>query len=100
MPRPKRISILGRNFKVTYVIKGGLEDDELGEVDLNKQRIAILEGLAADKERAVVLHEIVHGIDDILDLKLTERQVEGLENGLFAVIKDNPRVIGYLRKKT
>ena len=99
MKRPKTVRILGRVFKVTYVIKGSLADDELGEVDLGKQRIAILEGMAADKERAVLLHEIVHGIDDILDLRMSEKQVEGIENGLFAVLSDNPRLPSYLRRK-
>lgn len=96
--RPRKVSILGRVFKITYVIKGPLEDDELGEVDLSTQKMSILEGLSADKERSVVLHEIIHGIDDILDLGLSEEQVNGLENGLFAVMRDNPRVIAYIRR--
>ena len=72
-------------------------DDELGEVDLKTCRIAILTGMSADKERAVVLHEIIHAVDDILGLKMNEKQVEGIENGIFAVIKDNPGILRYLR---
>jgi hypothetical protein len=99
MKRPASVRVLGREFAIAYVKGKPLEKDELGEVDLHEYKIAVRDGLAADKEKAVALHEVVHAIDDILELNMTEKQVNGMENGLFAFLRENPRFINWLRGK-
>ena len=96
MPRPEHLKILGKRWSVSY---GPLEKDDIGESDSEKQHITIKEGLKVEQERSTLLHESIHAISDTLGLGLTEKQVQGLETGLFAAIRDNPRFVSYLRKK-
>jgi hypothetical protein len=97
MKRPERLRLLGKKWTVTY---GPLaHKDELGEEDLENQHITIKDGLKHEQEASTLLHECVHAISDSLGLGLTEKQVQGLETGLFDLNKSNPRFFSYLRKK-
>jgi hypothetical protein len=95
--RPERLRLLGKRWSVTY---GALPaKDELGECDLENQAITIKEGLKLEQEQSTLLHECIHAISDSLGLGLSEKQVQGLETGLFDLNSANPRFFSYVRRK-
>ena len=94
--RPAKLKILGKKWSVDYK---SMEKDELGECDLENQSITIKDGLKTEQETSTLLHECIHASSDSLGLNLTEKQVQGLETGLFDLNRSNPRFFSYLRKK-
>lgn len=96
MKRPERIRLLGKKWTVSYE---QLAKDELGESDLENQAIKVKDGMKPEQEQSTVLHECIHAISDTLGLGLTERQVQGLETGLYDLNNSNPRFFSYCRKK-
>lgn len=100
MKRPVKLKILSRQWEVEYATGSAMLDkDEIGCSDAEKQHITIKEGLKSDQERSTLLHETIHAISDTLGLGLTEKQVQGLETGLFAMNRDNARLFSYLKGK-
>lgn len=95
--KPAKLRILGKRWTVTYRPLDA--KDELGEMDLENQAIGIKDGLKLEQEQSTVLHECIHAISDSLGLGLTEKQVQGLEAGLYDLNASNPRFFSYLRKK-
>lgn len=96
MKRPERVKILGKRWTVST---GQLEKDEIGESDLEKQHITLKDGLKLEQEQSTLIHECLHAISDTLGLGLTEKQVQGLETGLYDLNSANPRFFSYCRKK-
>lgn len=97
--KPASLKILGKKWSVDYVKDTPLEKDEMGLCDLEKQAIHIKEGLPAEQERSTLLHESIHAISDSLGLGLSEKQVQGLETGMFDLNSRNPKFFSYLRRK-
>jgi hypothetical protein len=95
--RPSKLRILGKKWAITY---GPLAaKDELGECDLENQHLTVKDGLKPEQEQSTLLHECIHAISDSLGLGLTEKQVQGLETGLYDLNSSNPRFFSYLKKK-
>jgi len=97
--RPANLKILAKKWSVDYVKSAPLEQDEMGICDLENQAIHVKEGLSPEQERSTLLHECIHAISDSLGLGLTEKQVQGLESGLFDLNARNPKLFSYLRRK-
>lgn len=95
MKRPERLRLLGKKWTVTY---GSMPNDEIGECDLERQSLKVKNGLKLEQEQSTLLHECIHAISDSLGLGLTERQVQGLEAGLYDLNSSNPRFFSYLKK--
>ena len=91
-PKPQTVNILG----LTYEIERSSSNDTYGHIDFEKQKITIDKNITDDHAKLTLLHEIVHGIlygasfskegDD-------ETLVQAIANGLFGIIKDNPRLL-------
>jgi hypothetical protein len=96
MKRPERLRLLGKRWTVSYA---PLQKDELGECDLEHQSMTVKDGLKPEQEQSTLLHECIHAISDSLGLGLTEKQVQGLEAGLYDLNSSNPRFFAYLKKK-
>ena len=94
--RPAKVKILGKQWTIEY---GQMPKDEIGESDLERQHITIKDGLKQEQEKSTLLHECIHAIADSLGLGLTEKQVQGLETGLFDLNSSNPRFFSHIRKK-
>lgn len=82
------ITILGKPYDYKRV---DCYDDEeqVGEYDPTICLITTLKSLTKDFEREKILHEIIHAIDDEMDLDLSDTQVKRLSIGLYAVYKEN-----------
>ena len=97
--RPTKLKILGKPYTVRYVTGEPLAEDEMGECDDVNQSLYIRDGQVLENEQDTVLHEAIHAVDEAMQIGLKEEQVRRLATGLLAVVKDNPRLAGYLRKK-
>lgn len=97
--KPKSVRIIGKTYSIVWTDGKPLDEDDVGEFDPANQRIAIKNGQPKEQEQDTLLHEILHGIDQEMNLKMKEAQVHGMATGLLAVIKDNPRLVGFLRRK-
>jgi hypothetical protein len=64
--------------------------DSFGEYDPNTRRIRIAPGMDPAVTASTVLHEVLHAIDDALDLRLGERGVRAIETGLVAAARHDP----------
>jgi hypothetical protein len=101
--RPARVRILGKPFAVSYLPAGTppLELDDVGDCQPDLQKITVLDGLPLETEQDATLHEILHAIDAAMTDEITgEEVINRLATGLLAVIKDNPRLVSYLRMKS
>ena len=99
MKRPEKVKILGKPFQVLYANGVPLADDLNGECDTDKQRILIRDGQPLESEQDTCLHEVMHAIDEAVDAKLKETQVKKMATGLLAVLKENPALAAYIRRK-
>lgn len=61
-----------------------------GEIDLYHREIRIDRGMTKLDKRETLIHEIIHGIDEFMGIKLEESQVRKLGAGLAMVFQDNP----------
>jgi len=91
--KSKPIKILGQYYRVSrrrYPNDGMLHygncDHLTGVIGLNRDS-------RPSQAEQTLLHEIVHVIDSELCLNLSEKQVTQLSAGLYAVLKDNPKIL-------
>lgn len=89
---PKRIRVLGRTY-TTKVVKD-LRDEEdkkplWGRVNHTSQQILLQRGLHPELKEQVFWHEVLHILTNSLELPLSEKDIERLGSGLFAVLIDN-----------
>jgi hypothetical protein len=96
MKRPASLKLLGKKWTVTFC---AMPKDELGECDLERQHLKVKDGLKTEQEQSTLLHECIHAVSDSLGLGLTEKQVQGLETGLYDLNSSNPQFFSYLKKK-
>ncbi len=79
------------------------DGDRWGETDHELQRILVQDGLTHEKEREVVLHEILHQILGLGNVGLSEDDEENVCTFLGAALvghmRDNPTLWRYLHKK-
>jgi len=91
---PATITILGFTFTVT--LEDAHDFNLAGQIDHNRQCIRVKHNLAPDETRETLLHEVVHGIDDAIGTKLSERKVAALSRALYATLRENPELVTYL----
>jgi len=94
MKYPKRITICGKIYKVRYV-KQPMLNDEKSQATINYKTgiIRIRKGWFKDFTTECILHECIHGISDTYDLSLTEDQVKTLSPAIYALFRDNPKLL-------
>ena len=107
MRRPAHIRVMGKRIAIHFVqpddlkLKDHPEDKEpgIGRSDGRQQMIAVAEGLPLGQEQDTMLHETMHIVEEFMGLDMPEEFVEKMATGLLAVLKDNPSLVAYLRKK-
>ena len=60
--RPASVRVIGKTYRVIYASGKPLEDDNLGEMDADKQRIHIRDGKPLEQEQDTLLHEVFHAV--------------------------------------
>ena len=93
---------MGINYQIRYspsVASGS----QWGETDHSLQTIEVDETLAHDKEREIVMHEILHQMAGLGNLGLTDEDEEKVCTffgaALIGHLRDNPTLWRYLLKK-
>ena len=107
MKRPERIRVLGKPVTTKYVpsgdelLKDGPDDKHPGAArsDPDRQLIAVEDGQPLENEQDCIVHEIFHILEDWMCIKISENAVKSLATGFLAVMKDNPSLVSYLRRK-
>jgi hypothetical protein len=89
MRLPTTFSILGHTILVERRKPGWDALSKHGECNDETGEIHIKEGLLPSIEDMVILHEVIHMIDGLTCLHLSEEQVEGLGNGLYQFLAEN-----------
>ena len=96
MKRPERLRILGKRFIVNWVDDlNGLN----GLADCDGLEISVVKSLKLDTEQDILLHEVLHAVEGQMGLDVEDTVIERLATGLLAVLKDNPNLMSYLRRK-
>ena len=90
----KKVKICGFSFPITYkdvIIEGG--DTCLGCCKSDSNIIEIRNKIVPQRENEVILHESIHAISDIMNLDLSENQVNTLGVVLIDYIVSNSKFI-------
>ena len=99
MTAPVRARILAENWTIEYHpnLYGDDGSVELGQTDEDVYTIRIKHG-PLQQMRKVLLHELIHVADHRGQIGLTEEQIVHLENQLFAILSDNPKLRTWIFK--
>lgn len=95
MPLPKTLRIVGKTYAVIQLPLV----EECGLCEDMKQEIKVSTKLAHDLERDTLLHEAIHAIDYCMQLRMSEKQVNGMGTAIYALLMDNPELLKYLTAK-
>lgn len=64
-------------------------DECYGIIEHDNKKIYLNERFNKDQQNETLLHEVIHGIDEFMNIGLTEDQVERLGKGMYLVLKEN-----------
>jgi hypothetical protein len=92
-PPFKQLSVIGKRIRILW---DATLVDNYGEYDLEKNLISIAVGLPHDEARDTLLHELTHAVEKQLNCHIPEDKLRLIVTGLYAVMKDNPRLVTYL----
>jgi hypothetical protein len=92
---PTSVRILGKRYSVERVDKSAIVDD-LGVCDFKALKILVVRDLHKDLEQDTLLHEVMHAVDEAMQLKMSERQICAMASGLLAVLKDDKGFANYV----
>ncbi len=92
MKIPDKIKIGGIEYKIEFIneIKDDIHNSEfIGRVIYRENKILILDSYQTERQFRVMLHEIIHVLDEDYKLGISEENLCRLEAGLYQVLKDN-----------
>jgi hypothetical protein len=102
MKRPARSRFMGIDYSLSFLPQVG-EGEKWGETDHSLMNISVEDGLSHDKEREIVLHEILHQLMGLGHLELSpedeERVATFMGTALIGHMRDNITLWRYLIKK-
>lgn len=81
-----KINVLGQNYEVTDVKKKKMPKKTLGVCNSTTNQICLSTELKGEKRNEVLLHEMIHACSEMLDMGLTEKQVNNLAVSLLPYI--------------
>lgn len=93
-----KLKILWAEYDFRY--QPSLVDEDgahcFGTSEFANRQLRVEEVIPDDHKRVTVFHEVVHAIDYLSGLGLTENQIRGLSHGFYAVLKDNPKLAAHI----
>jgi hypothetical protein len=89
----RQLKIIGKRHRVVW--DAPLVELD-GELDLTSNVISIAPNLPHDEERDTVLHEVTHAVEKQLNAHIPEDKLRSIVTGIYAVLKDNPKLAAYL----
>jgi len=100
---PNKVNIFGREYNITIKeqLDGSTDREEtLGQCLNDTLSIEIKGGQHPLLEVDTLLHEIIHALDEVMQTRMTERQVCCMATGLVGVLKTNTEFNEYLYRMT
>ena len=86
MNLPKKVKILYKEYTVEQQENLHDEEGELyGQIHYMPEKILLNTDSSDEQKKAVLLHEVIHGMDEMYCIGLKEKQVEKLGNGFWNV---------------
>ena len=67
-----------------------------GMIDHDNQIIYIRKSLPTEKKKEVLLHEVIHGISEALDMDLKEKAVQMLARSLYDFLTTNQIISSWM----
>lgn len=93
----KLARVLGYNYQVEFKPEAVFEGvDNRGLCYPSTQIIEISTTMPKDQQREVLLHELIHAIEDGTGISLTENQVTRLARAQLAVFKENQDLAAFI----
>ncbi len=92
MTIPESVKIGGITYRIVYASKVDDRDKYNGVIEYRSCEIRLRENVSEQRMKKVLLHEILHGIDDVANIGLTEQQTDAVASGLYQVTVDNPGI--------
>ena len=89
---PSQIKIGGLNYSVEFVKNLIRDRSASGQSCGNEQSITIDSSSSKQLQETTLVHEIIEQINFVYNTELEHHQICLLEAGLYAVMKDNPKV--------
>ena len=91
MKIPSSVRIGPYEYAVQFQDKvlGDQNEELYGHIIYGPQQIKIQGGLSAERTAAIFLHEVLHGLDEVANLGLSEKQVTRLAPALLTFLRDN-----------
>ena len=88
---PEKVKILYKEYRVESEsnIHNGA-NDLYGQINYLDERISLLKESSLEQKKATLIHEVIHGLDEMYSIGLKEKQVEKLGNAFYMLIRDNP----------
>lgn len=96
---PSSVRILGKEILIGHTKSSDMEEDDLGNFSEVNLSIYVKPDQLPIEEIDTVVHETIHGIDYILQLELTERQVRLLGTAFAGILQDNPEFAAFITRK-
>ena len=87
--REQKVEVLGCNVRVITEDPGNWAIGGLGRCDFRSSTIRLREGMSPDVRGTVFFHELIHYIDGLLSIELSEQAIDGLAVGMYSLYKNN-----------
>ena len=91
---PKSVDLLFKTYAIGY--ESGMRNEKgemlYGQIDYIEQTITLNKAAKDEQAEATLIHEIIHGLDELYNIGLKEKQVEKLGNAFYMLIRDNPEM--------
>lgn len=87
---PEKIKLLHKEYVVEEIANLHDEESDLyGQIQYLPEKILLNTDASEEQKKATLLHEVIHGLDEIYSIGLEEEQVKKLGNALYMLQKDN-----------
>lgn len=87
---PEKVKVLYKEYSV--IEEENLHDEKsdlYGQIRYIEEVIALNTASSDEQKKATLVHELIHGIDEMYRIGLEEEQIEKLGNAVYMLIKDN-----------
>lgn len=95
MKAPSEIKVGCHKIKVIYKPSSEVKG-YLGLCDADSNVIVMRKNLEHTKHREVLLHEVIHAIDENYGLKLGEEKVNNLAQHFYSLLSENKEFVKFL----
>ena len=93
MKIPNKVRILYKKYDVGFEPNLHDENGDLyGQILYVPEKIMLNLAGSREQQKATLLHEVVHGLDELYGIGLKEEQVEKLGTAMYMLVKDNPEM--------